>query len=205
MAFDQPACHKCETTLVSQLFCFYCNALQPFSQKINFFEVLGFPANFELNAVELDERYQQLSLELHPDFHNSAPEVEKLLSETASAILNTAYKNLHEPTLRASYLLNLLTEKKPLDERSLPSGFLAEMFFLQEALDELLDSVNSVELSKMNIDLQNRKKNIEADYATLFKKYEDYPEDPGVLQQLQTHLNAERYLSRLIERIPATV
>ena len=36
-----------------------------------------------------------------------------------------------------------------------------------------------------------------------FKKFEDNPEDPEILQQLQTHLNAERYLRRLLDRIPA--
>jgi len=204
MAFDEPACHTCETTLVSRLFCFSCNALQPFPREIDFFEVLGFPVSFELKSAELEERYQQLSLELHPDFYGSAPEAEQLLSETASAILNTAYKTLLEPTLRAGYLLHLLAEKQQLDERSLPEGFLAEMFFLQEELDELLDSVNSVELSTMHDDLQNRKIDIEADYAPLFKKHEDHPEDSRILQKLQTHLNAERYLRRLLERIPVT-
>ena len=202
MAFDQPACHTCESTLVSRLFCFSCNALQPFPREIDFFEVLGFPVSFELKSTELEERYQQLSLELHPDFYGSAPEAEKLLSETASAILNTAYKTLCEPTLRASYLLHLQAAKQKLDERSLPEGFLAEMFFLQEELDELLDSGNSLELCKMRDALQNRKTDIEADYAPLFKKHEEQPEDSGILQQLQTHLNAERYLRRLLERIP---
>ena len=204
MAFDQPACHTCESTLISRLFCFSCNALQPFPREIDFFEVLGFPVSFELKSTELEERYQQLSLELHPDFYGSAPEAEKLLSETASAILNTAYKTLCEPTLRASYLLHLQSAKQKLDERSLPQGFLAEMFFLQEELDELLDSGNSLELCKMRDALQNRKTDIEADYAPLFKKHEEQPEDSGILQQLQTHLNAERYLRRLLERIPAT-
>jgi molecular chaperone HscB len=204
MAFDKPACHTCESTLVSRLFCFSCNALQPFPRETDLFEVLGFPICFELKSAELEERYEKLSLELHPDFYDSAPEAEKLLSETATAILNTAYKTLREPTLRADYLLHLLAEKQNLDERSLPDGFLAEMFFLQEALDELLDSGNAVELPAMHDNLQNRKKDIEADYAPLFKKHEDHPEDSGILQQLQTHLNAERYLRRLLERIPAS-
>ena len=128
MAFDQPACHTCESTLVSRLFCFSCNALQPFPREIDFFEVLGFPVSFELKSTELEERYQELSLELHPDFYGSAPEAEKLLSETAAAILNTAFKTLCEPTLRASYLLHLQAAKQKLDERSLPEGFLAGFF-----------------------------------------------------------------------------
>ena len=203
MAFDQPACNKCETTLISQLFCFSCKTLQHLPKEMDFFEVLGFPVSFEIKSEELELRYQDLSLELHPDFYGSSPEAEKLLSETATAILNSAYKTLREPTLRADYILHLLAEKQKLDERSLPEGFLAKMFFLQETLDELLDSGNTVKLSSMRKDLQKKKRDIEADYAPLFRKYEDNPEDTVIPQQLQTNLNAERYLRRLIERIPA--
>ncbi|MED5241498.1 MAG: Fe-S protein assembly co-chaperone HscB [SAR324 cluster bacterium] len=171
---------------------------------MDFFEVLGFPVSFEIKSEELELRYQDLSLELHPDFYGSASEEEKLLSETATAILNSAYKTLREPTLRADYILHLLAEKQKLDERSLPEGFLAKMFFLQETLDELLDSGNAVKLSGMRKDLQKKKRDIEADFAPLFRKYENNPEDTVIPQQLQTQLNAERYLRRLIERIPAT-
>ena len=203
MAFEQPACRVCEFTLVSRLFCFSCNALQPFPLEVDFFEVLGFPISFEIKSAELEERYQQLSLELHPDFYGSAPEAEKRLSETATAILNTAYNTLREPTSRAGYLLDLLAQKPKLDERSLPYGFLGEMFFLQEALDELLESGNADELSGMRDEMRKRQKDIEADYAPLFKRLKDHPEDSEILQQLQTHLNAERYLRRLLGRIPA--
>ncbi len=204
MTFEQPACQKCKSPLISGLFCFSCKTLQHFPKEIDFFEALGFPVSFELKSAELELRYQELSLELHPDFYGSASEAEKLLSETAAAILNSAYKTLCEPTLRADYLLHLLAEKQKLDERSLPEGFLAKMFFLQETLDELLDSGNAVKLSGMRKDLQKKKRDIEADYAPLFRKYEDNPEDTVIPQQLQTNLNAERYLRRLIERIPAT-
>ncbi len=203
MAFEQPACRVCEFTLVSRLFCFSCNALQPFPLEVDFFEVLGFPISFEIKSAELEERYQQLSLELHPDFYGSAPEAEKRLSETATAVLNTAYNTLREPTSRAGYLLHLLAQKQKLDERSLPDGFLGEMFFLQEALDELLESGNADELSGMRDEMRKRLKDIEADYAPLFKRLKDHPEDSEILQQLQTHLNAERYLRRLLGRIPA--
>jgi molecular chaperone HscB len=203
MALEQSACQKCESVLVSRLFCFSCNALQTFPNEVDFFEVLGFPISFEIKPADLEERYQQLSLELHPDFYGSAPEAEKRLSESATAILNTAFNTLREPTSRADYLLHLLCKKQKLDERSLPDGFLGEMFFLQESLDELLESGNEAELSGMREDLNGRQKNIEADYSPLFKKFEDNPEDPEILQQLQTHLNAERYLRRLLDRIPA--
>ena len=204
MTFEQPACQKCESPLISRLFCFSCNAFQPQVREIDFFEVMGIPIDFEINAEDLEESYRRLSLELHPDFFEAAPEEEKRLSEKASVMLNTAYSTLREPTSRAGYLLFLFAKGKNLNERTLPDGFLQEMFFLQESLDELLESSDSSALNKMNEDLRTRHKEIESYYAPLFKNFKDLPEDSDILQQLQTHLNAERYLRRLLDRIPAT-
>jgi len=204
MTFEQPACQKCESPLISRLFCLSCNAFQTVPPEIDYFEVLGFPVCFEINSEDLEERYKRLSLVLHPDYFAAVPEEEKRLSEKASAMLNTAYSTLREPTSRAGYLLFLFTKEKNLNERTLPDGFLQEMFFLQESLDELLESSDSSALNKMNEDLRTRHKEIESYYAPLFKNFKDLPEDSDILQQLQTHLNAERYLRRLLDRIPAT-
>ena len=83
----------------------------------------------------------------------------------------------------------------------MPEGFLQEMFTLQESLDEMLESCDQSDLCKMNEDLQNRYASIESNYAALFKKFETSPENTEILQQLQTQLNAERYLRRLLDRI----
>ena len=75
------------------------------------------------------------------------------------------------------------------------------MFFFQESLDEILESDDQSALRKMNEDLQKRSISIESNYATLFKKLETTPESTEILQQLQTQLNIERYLRRLLDRI----
>ena len=203
MDSNQPACNNCESPLISSLFCFSCNAIQPYSST-NFFEVFGFQISFDVKPEELEERYQELFFGLHPDFFVSASSEEKLLSEGAAAILNNAYNTLKDQTSRADYLLKLLFERQNLDVRSLPDGFLAEMFFLQEELDNLINSKDLIKLSKMNENIQKRKTNIEAEYFVLFRKYEENPEDTTIPQQLQTNLNAERYLKRLLERIPTS-
>ena len=204
MDSNQPTCNNCESPLVSSLFCFYCNTIQPYSSSTNFFKVFGFQVSFEVNPEELEERYQKLSFGLHPDFFVSASSEEKLLSEGATAILNNAYTTMKDQTSRADYLLKLLFEKQNLDDRSLPDGFLAEMFFLQEELDNLIDSKDLINLSNMYKNIQKRKNNIEAEYFVLFRKYEENPEDSKIPQQLQTNLNAERYLKRILERIPTS-
>ena len=132
MTFEQPACQKCESPLISRLFCLSCNAFQTVSPEIDYFEVLGFPVCFEINSEDLEERYKRLSLVLHPDYFAAEPEEEKRLSEKSSAMLNAAYSTLREPTSRAGYLLFLFAKGKNLNERTLPDGFLQEVFFLQE-------------------------------------------------------------------------
>ena len=201
MASEHTSCQSCGDSLKSPLFCFSCNSLQTVSDDIDHFKVMGLPHCFEIDSVELENRYQRLTLEMHPDFFGASPEKEKHLSEKSSVMLNAAYSYLREPASRARYLLSLFAREKNLQTDELPEGFLKEMFTLQESLDEILESGDQPDLFKMNEDLQNRYASIESNYAALFKKFETSPENTEILQQLQTQLNAERYLRRLLDRI----
>ena len=201
MASEHTSCQSCGDFLISPLFCFSCNSLQTVSDDIDHFEVMGLPHCFEIDSVELENRYQRLTLEMHPDFFGAAPEKQKRLSEKSSVMLNAAYSTMREPASRARYLLLLLAREKNLQTDALPEGFLQEMFIFQESLDEILESGDQSALCKMNEELQKRHTFIESNYGALFKKFENSPENHEILQQLQTQLNAERYLRRLLDRI----
>jgi len=201
MAIDQIACQKCGSTLASLLFCFSCKTIQSISHEINHFEVLGVSISYEIDEVELEDRYQNLSLQLHPDFFGLASESEKSLSEKASAILNAAFKTLSKPILRAGYLLSIFSQNEKLNERLLPEGFLAEMFSMQESIDEMLESENKSALLITKDELNIRREKIESEFAPLFKRLAKFQNDYNLLQQLQIKLNAERYLCRLLDRI----
>ena len=201
MASEHTSCQSCGDSLISPLFCFSCNSLQTISGDIDHFEVMGLPHCFEIDSVELENRYQRLTLEMHPDFFGAAPEKQKLLSEKSSVMLNAAYSTLREPASRARYLLSLFAKGNSLQTDELPEGFLQDMFTFQESLDEMLESGDQSALCKMNEDLQNRYNFIESNYAALFKKLETSPENTEILQQIQTQLNTERYLRRLLDRI----
>ena len=201
MTYKHTSCQSCGDSLISPLFCFSCNSLQNVSDDVNHFEVMGLPRCFEIDTEELESLYQRLTLEMHPDFFGAATQEQKKLSEKNSVMLNTAYSTLREPASRATYLLSLFARGKNLQADKLPEGFLQEMFFFQESLDEILESDDQSALRKMNEDLQKRYIFIESNYATLFKKLETSPESTEILQQLQTQLNTERYLRRLLDRI----
>ena len=201
MASEHTSCQSCGNSLISPLFCFSCNSLLTTSDDLDHFKVMGLPHCFEIDSVELENRYQRLTLEMHPDFFGAAPEKQKRLSEKSSVMLNAAYSSLREPASRARYLLSLFARGKNLQTDALPEGFLQEMFTLQVELDEMLESCDKSELCKMKDDLQNRYASIKSNYVALFKKFETSPENTEILQQLQTELNAERYLRRLLDRI----
>ena len=116
-------------------------------------------------------------------------------------MLNAAYSILREPASRASYLLSLFSRGKNLQTDKLPEGFLQDMFIFQESLDEMLESGDQSALKKNERGSTNRYNFIESNYASLFKKLETSPENTEILQQLQTQLNTERYLRRLLDRI----
>ncbi len=201
MASENTSCQSCSDSLISPLFCFSCNSLQPISDDIDFFEVMGMPHCFEIDSEELENLYQRLTLEMHPDFFETASDVQKRLSEKSSVMLNAAYSTLREPASRAGYLLSLYSKGKNLQKDKLPEGFLQDMFIFQESLDEILESGDQSTLCKMNEDLQDRYNLIESNYTSLFKILETSPENTEILQQLQTQLNTERYLRRLLDRI----
>ena len=201
MASEYKSCQSCDDSLISPLFCFSCNSLQTISDDIDHFEVMGMPHCFEIDSEELENLYQRLTLEMHPDFFGAAPEEQKRLSEKSSVMLNAAYSTLREPASRAGYLLSLFAKGKNLHTDTLPEGFLQDMFIFQELLDEILESSDQSALCKMNEDLQDRYNFIESNYASLFKKLESSTENTEILQQLQTQLNTERYLRRLLDRI----
>lgn len=149
----------------------------------------------------LEERYQQLTVELHPDFYVNAGKRQQQQSELASTVLNRAYNTLRNPVARANDLLPRLAQGAALDERQLPSGFLMEMFGLQESLDELLESGIPEEIAQTRTDLTERHATLISGLAQHFAEAETTA-TPSTLQTLQTDLNAERYLHRLLERFP---
>ena len=171
MASEHTSCQSCGDSLISPLFCFSCNSLQTISDDLDHFKVMGLPRCFEIDSVELENRYQRLTLETHPDFFGADSEKQKRLSEKSSVMLNAAYSYLREPASRARYLLSLFAREKNLQTEALPEGFLQEMFTLQESLDEMLESCDQSDLFNMNEDLHNRYATIESNYNALFKKF----------------------------------
>ena len=107
---------------------------------MDYFEVFGLPRRLAIDESALRRRFYELSRRHHPDFHQGAPPTEQLRALERSALVNAAYRALRDPLRRIEYLLRLEEGGQDHDggprKRTASPGLLAEMFEVQEALEE---------------------------------------------------------------------
>lgn len=127
------------------------------------FAVFGLPRRLAVDTAALQARFYELSRRHHPDFHQeAAPEVQARALE-ASALVNAAYRTLRDPIARVEYLIRLEGDGTAGEARGTPAAppaLLAEMFEIQEALQEAraggLDEAGRTELGAQREWLRER-------------------------------------------------
>src|SRR3954453_12298131 len=103
---------------------------------MTFFDILGVPRRWHLDAADLEKAFHAKNRELHPDRHMKADPQTRVKNALATSQLNEAYRALKDPIKRAEYLLKLEGIEIS-DERSghkVSPVFLAEILELREAL-----------------------------------------------------------------------
>src|SRR6185436_14571265 len=73
----------------------------------DFFEVLGVARKYHLVTEALEQRYKELSKQVHPDRFAKAPPRERLQAVQKTTELNDAWRVLRDPVKRAEYILKL--------------------------------------------------------------------------------------------------
>jgi molecular chaperone HscB len=115
---------------------------------MDYFEIFGLPRRLTVDEGALQRRFYELSRRYHPDFHQGASEEDQARALSTSALVNAAYRALRDPIRRVEYLVRLeeggnAELKEGADAAAAdgikpkaPPGLLAEMFEIQEALQE---------------------------------------------------------------------
>ena len=166
------------------------------------FARFGLPRRYPVDRKALDAAYERQSFQLHPDLLTGAGDAEKAAAQQASADLNEAYRVLTSDAERAGYLLGLLSGGRKLNTEALPEGFLQAMFMLQEEAEDL-DPANTERRKEVREDVEERMQRVLENRDALFALTEKDPRavDANLLQGIQSNLNEERYLRRLLERL----
>lgn len=156
-------CWSCNLP-VSGSFCEHCNKLQPVAQK-SAFERLGLAVTFDMDLIDLEQKYFSAQRLVHPDRFVGASKTEKIFSAQHSATINEAYGILKDPIKRTQEMLKiagfiqpnieqqtlddpeLLMEVIELREELLDVQNVEQMIQLKERLEKLLDE-NTLAISQ---------------------------------------------------------
>lgn len=105
---------------------------------MNYYQLFGLEAKFNLDLTELSATYQALQKTVHPDRFAHSSSQQQLLAVQKSAEINDAFQTLKQPILRGEYLLKLRGTELPLEQESFGDvSFLMEQMELREMLGDI--------------------------------------------------------------------
>jgi molecular chaperone HscB len=173
----------------------------------DYYELLGVPRSLHLSLDALQQRYYELSRQLHPDRFMQKPEAERQRALDKSSALNDAYRTLKEPIKRAQYLLALegfdVGEQRSKD---VPPELLEEVFELNMALEELRGGDDSArpQIEQAEKNFTSMLAETDRQLETLFGEYDAAPSrDP--LVQIRNVLNRRKYIQNLVSEVEKTL
>jgi molecular chaperone HscB len=162
----------------------------------DYFERLGLPRRFSLDADLLEREYLARSREMHPDYHRLGSSADQAASTELSAGLNEAYTTLKDPFKRAEYLLSLAGGPTAGELKDVPADFLNEMLETRMEIAELTpDTPAAVAMEKQLI---SRRDALLANVGMVLDS-----STPTRLTDARRTLNATKYVQNLIRDLRA--
>ena len=169
----------------------------------DYYELLGVPRSLNLSLDALQQRYYELSRQLHPDRFMQKPEAERQRALDMSSALNDAYRTLKDPIKRAQYLLTLegfdIGEQRSKD---VPPELLEEVFELNMALEEMRGGDDSArpQLEQAEKNFSDMLAESDQELAVLSAQY-DGAQSRDVLSQIRNLLNRRKYIHNLVSEV----
>ena len=166
----------------------------------DFFEVLGLPRKYHLSMEEAEQRFRELSKQLHPDRFAKAAPRERLMAVQKTTELNDAWRVLRDPVKRAEYLSKVegfdVADEKGSVKAS--PALLMEMMEKNEELVEAKAAGDAARIAGLVREVESARQAALAKAGALFEKYD--AGDRSVLGEIAQALVALRYHARFLEQ-----
>jgi len=145
----------------------------------NYFELLGLPAQFEIDLILLHQHYRTLQSEVHPDRFVTTSANERMQSMQVATQANEAYQTLKNTTARARYLLQL-NGIETLEESNtvMPDDFLMLQMEWREAIDDANSAKDTSALDKLLVEIRQMAQHLSQGLGVQFaqKSYQEASE-----------------------------
>ena len=160
----------------------------------NFFTLLNLPEAFVVDLKKLDQHYQAIQKEIHPDRFASLSDETKMESVKKTAQVNDAYQTLKSSIRRAEYLLHLygfdINDEK---YTAVPQDFLLQQMEWREELET--HTKNKEALEKLASVVAIKKKQRIDLLPTYFDKKNNLPEAIKITRELNFIEKIEQHIS----------
>jgi len=160
----------------------------------NFFTLLNLPEAFVVDLKKLDQHYQAIQKEIHPDRFASLNDETKMESVKKTAQVNDAYQTLKSSIRRAEYLLHLygfdINDEK---YTAVPQDFLLQQMEWREELET--HTKNKEALEKLASVVAIKKKQKIDLLPTYFDKKNNLPEAIKITRELNFIEKIEQHIS----------
>ena len=162
--------------------------------SLNFFTLLQLPETFVIDLKKLDQNYQNIQKEIHPDRFASLADEAKIVSIKKAAEVNDAYQTLKSPIRRAEYILHL-HDINIHDEKynAVPQDFLMQQMEWREELET--HKQNKEALEKLASGIQRNKNEIMSQLPELFQNKSNLnnaikvTRELNFIEKLEQHIN----------------
>ena len=189
-------CLECKASLVSPMVCDGCETLCTCVQSTDYFELLGLDCHYHLDEQKLACAFRALVRNIHPDRFGGQPAEVRAFAVRMCSELNEAHRVLADPTLRASYMLELVGGPSATQIRGAPGNLLAEVVMIREKIDHARASGDTATLGQLHAMLTTRREDTLAQIAAAVDQLETADDDDRA--RLRKSLNSVGYCDRLL-------
>ena len=186
-------CGSCKAEMRTPAVCDSCHTIHPV-EDVNLFDLLGVPASYDIDPVELQRKYLNLARAVHPDrLRADTPEVETL-SLRSIAQINRARTVLRDPVARAEYLLAMAGGQGSADDKTVPPEVLIEALELRQEIEDARAAGDNQRLAACGATIARQ---YEATLARVAELARALPGDEATRTTLRAQLNAISYYQKM--------
>jgi molecular chaperone HscB len=188
------SCHG--ATAPGSPFCGTCRKLQPVGPAEDHYVLFALPREFALDPRLLEQRFRDLSRQVHPDRFARAEPRQRRIALDRTTRLNDAYRVLRDWRGRAAYLLALVGQDLLVDGRTFHDGeFLEEQLEWREALALARADGDAAALVEIAARARTRLAALEADCGRFFEEQDWFSES---VWEIARRLSRARYYDNIV-------